>query len=92
MPLRTAKITALVIQSGVIKIVSVGNTAVMLLAIRKLDPIPMRAPARQTAADSWKINVTMNFLEAPRFEFCQPRRSYEDRLFPAKFSLIKSKT
>ena len=38
----------------------------MVLAITKLDPIPIRAPTPQMAADSWKINVTMNFLEAPK--------------------------
>src|SRR5207244_12491952 len=38
----------------------------MILAIRKLDPIPIRAPAEQTAADSSKIKVTMNVLEAPK--------------------------
>src|SRR5207249_11543854 len=48
------------------KVVSVGNTAIMILAIRKLDPIPIRAPAEQRAADSSKIKVTMNVLEAPK--------------------------
>ena len=44
MPLKTANTTALPIQSGVIKTVNVGNTAIMVLAITKLDPIPIRAP------------------------------------------------
>src|SRR5207253_9158936 len=74
MPLKTANTTALPIQSGVIKTVNVGNTAIMVLAITKLDPIPIRAPTPQMAADSWKINETMNFLEAPMVRIIQIKR------------------